>query len=567
MSELQSEDIVNSSPTATKSDNHCSTSPTTVINNGPTLNGHWTGKDEEEKEVQRGGQPNGSHKQQSAASPEHPSVLQSQSAESGQRLLLNGNDLAGDEEEADDSDALFPVQYPDIDVLIMSEAGKPIYCYSDRADHTTLMSVCVALLNFVLKTQNDNLRSIHTRTGLHINFAHRSPLVIVVVCRQHSCFDEQTLINQIHAQIITTTTLQMLKSIFQKAPTYDMKRGINSKSCKCVHSIGTQSNFSFAFPTANEYRRMNILVQSISSPIADLFTTYCDYLRANYARRSKLKSRLFNNVISFYTSTSISGPSLTLPGPVSPQASSPSSSQSSSGSPLVVLHEHRSNVLSRVYVPIAIIPSTVREQIAGIIKDAVANYSDIVFSILFTIVDEDADELDELGEQFEIVNRRNTTRSSCTSGQSMTMSGSEDEFLDAVEGMSLSGGGNSGGGGGGGGGAAPGAEGEESTQPTIKLKTLKLVTVGNHNAKLRISPLDIQLIYALIKASHSQLAISESLWIALCLSRIDPNRFLYAHISYLTEKYCLVLLDLDHEDFSQCRQVTDLFVSDQKTDD
>ncbi len=243
MSELQSEDIVNSSPTATKSDNHCSTSPTTVINNGPTLNGHWTGKDEEEKEVQRGGQPNGSHKQQSAASPEHPSVLQSQSAESGQRLLLNGNDLAGDEEEADDSDALFPVQYPDIDVLIMSEAGKPIYCYSDRADHTTLMSVCVALLNFVLKTQNDNLRSIHTRTGLHINFAHRSPLVIVVVCRQHSCFDEQTLINQIHAQIITTTTLQMLKSIFQKAPTYDMKRGINSKSCKCAHSIGTQSNF------------------------------------------------------------------------------------------------------------------------------------------------------------------------------------------------------------------------------------------------------------------------------------------------------------------------------------
>lgn len=289
---------------------------------------------------------------------------------------------------------------------------------------------------------------------------------------------------------------------------------------------------------------MNILVQSISSPIADLFTTYCDYLRANCARRSKLKSRLFNNVISFYTSTSIAGSSLTLPGPASPQSSSSSSSPANqnSNSPLVVLHENRSNVLSRVYVPIAIIPSTIREQIAGIIKDAVANYNDIVFSILFTIVDEDADELDD-GEQFEVVNRRNTARSSCTSGQSMTMSGSDEEFLDAVEGMSLSG------------GAGTGVEGEDPPQPTIKLKTLKLVTVGNHNAKLRISPLDIQLIYALIKASHSQLAISESLWIALCLSRIDPNRFLYAHISYLTEKYCLVLLDLDHEDFSQCRQV------------
>lgn len=296
---------------------------------------------------------------------------------------------------------------------------------------------------------------------------------------------------------------------------------------------------------------MNILVQSISSPIADLFTTYCDYLRANCAHRSKLKSRLFNNVISFYTSTSIAGSSLTLPGPASPQSSSssPSANQNSnSNSPLVVLHEHRPNVLSRVYVPIAIIPSSIREQIAGIIKDAVANYSDIVFSILFTIVDEDADELDE-GEQFETVNRRNTARSSCTSGQSLTMSGSDEEFLDAVEGMSLSGGG----------ATATGDEGEEHTQPAIKMKTLKLVTVGNHNSKLRISPLDIQLIYALIKASHSQLAISESLWIALCLSRIDPNRFLYAHISYLTEKYCLVLLDLDHEDFSQCRQVRFLF--------
>ncbi len=197
-----------------------------MINDGPTVNGHSTDKDED---VQGGMSKAGSQTQQLAESPKRQSVSQSQPADSGERPLLNGDDLGGDAEEADDSDALFPVQYPDIDVLIMSEAGKPIYCYSDRADHTTLMSVCVALLNFVLKTQNDNLRSIHTRTGLHINFAHRSPLVIVVVCRQHSCFDEQTLINQIHAQIITTTTLQMLKSIFQKAPTYDMKRGINSK--------------------------------------------------------------------------------------------------------------------------------------------------------------------------------------------------------------------------------------------------------------------------------------------------------------------------------------------------
>ncbi|OTF80118.1 vacuolar fusion protein MON1 A-like protein, partial [Euroglyphus maynei] len=115
----------------------------------------------------------------------------------------------------------------DIDVLIMSEAGKPIYCYSRRQDVTTLMGVCVALINYVIKTQNDQLKTIRTKNGLNINFAIRSPLVIVVVCRQSTCFDEYTLINQIHAQIISTITLKKLKSIFQQAPTYDLKRIIH----------------------------------------------------------------------------------------------------------------------------------------------------------------------------------------------------------------------------------------------------------------------------------------------------------------------------------------------------
>lgn len=131
----------------------------------------------------------------------------------------------------DESSATKVVKYlaEDIEVFIMSEAGKMIYCYTEREDAITLMGVCVALVNFVLKTQNDILRSIKTRNGLHINFAVRSPLVIVVVARQHSCFDVGTLINQINAQIITTITLKSLKSVFQQAPTYDLKRLIHSK--------------------------------------------------------------------------------------------------------------------------------------------------------------------------------------------------------------------------------------------------------------------------------------------------------------------------------------------------
>lgn len=322
---------------------------------------------------------------------------------------------------------------------------------------------------------------------------------------------------------------------------------------------------------------MDILVQSISSPIADLFTTYRDFMRANSHHRSKLKSRLFNNVISFYTSTSISGSAsvgglMTVPsslnisggsGTPSPQQSANNSHSSSSN--LVLLHtDHKPNVLSRVYVPIAIIPVTVRDQVTSIINQAVSNYGDLVFSILFTIMDEDNSSLKDNevqvdDENFEFLDsdgirrkRRSTARSS---RDGRGFSGSDDEFLDAVDQLSMSNGtmghednhsppGSSGGG-------QYLREGSSHTN-----RNLKLITVCNHNQKLRISPLDIQLIYAIIKASDGQLSSTESLWLPLCLSRVDPNRFMYAHISYLNDRYCLVLLDLDHGDFQRCQQVS-----------
>lgn len=392
--------------------------------------------------------------------------------------------------------------YPEIDVLIMSEAGKPIYCYSDRDDVITLMGVCVALVNFVLKTQNDNLRSIHTRSGLHINFALRPPLIIVVVCRQHSCFDENTLINQINAQIISTITLKSLKSVFQQAPTYDLKRLIHS----------------------NEFKTMDILVQSISSPIANTFPSYRHYQRSIQKANHLLKTNLFNNVISFYTSTSMV-PSTTIPLSKNPNHTT------------FVLNEHKPNVLSRVYVPIAIIPLTIREQITSIINHAVVNYTDIVFSILFTIVDDES--IGNLNSE-EIEHSR---RSSNTMRSSLT---SEEEFLDAIEDQLNT-------------DQIENVNG--NTNCSYNTRNLKLVTVNNHTVKQRINPLDIQLIYALINASDGQLSSTESLWLPLCLSRIDPNRFMYAHISYLTEKYCLVLLDLDHGDFQRCQQAKETIQS------
>lgn len=132
-----------------------------------------------------------------------------------------------------------------VDVFIMSEAGKPIFCYSEREDVITLMGVCVALVNYVFNTQNDHLKSINTLNGLHINFSVRPPLIIVVISRRHSCFDDQTLINQIHAQIVSTITLKSLKTVFQKVPTYDLKRVIHSKLIQFYYNL---SIFYFNFP-------------------------------------------------------------------------------------------------------------------------------------------------------------------------------------------------------------------------------------------------------------------------------------------------------------------------------
>ena len=368
---------------------------------------------------------------------------------------------------------------------------------------------------------------------------------------------------------------------------------------------------------------MDILVRSISSPIADHFITYRNFLYLNDNSRTnchnnrsqKLKARLFNNVISFYTSTSISSSSTNsaiatsfispLPtslllsnsnnsnlfntnnnnGPMANyQLTISSSNNNNAKNNLVFLHpDHKPNVLSRVYVPIAIMPVNIRDQINSIINQAVQNYSDLVSSILLTIMDEDKfslldNEVDVDDEHFEILDAvlrggqgmgrivedgiaTKQTRSSYTSLGTRSTFSSDDEFLDAMDQLSMNINNNN---------NNNGTNFEQQQNVSNNQhndgggkyfnnskckKNLKLITVCNHNAKLRINPLDIQLIYAIIRASDSQLSSTESLWLPLCLSRIDPNRFLYAHISYLMDKYCLVLLDLDHADFQRCQKV------------
>ena len=89
---------------------------------------------------------------------------------------------------------------------------------------------------------------------------------------------------------------------------------------------------------------------------------------------------------------------------------------------------------------------------------------------------------------------------------------------------------------------------------------INLVVICNHNSKARLNPLDTQLVYSLVLASESQLQSVESFWMPLCLPRFDANNFLHAHISYLSDKYCLALLTTDREDFHKCQLMKDSII-------
>lgn len=110
------------------------------------------------------------------------------------------------------------------ELMIFSEAGKPIYSFSKREDAVTLMPLCSALLDYASKTQKDILQSITTSDNLIINFAKRSPLIIIVIHHKNSFIDAMLLVEQVEAQLISILTLKTIKSVFEERPTFDLKR-------------------------------------------------------------------------------------------------------------------------------------------------------------------------------------------------------------------------------------------------------------------------------------------------------------------------------------------------------
>lgn len=126
------------------------------------------------------------------------------------------------------------------ELLVFSEAGKPIYSYSRRDDAVTLMPLCSALIDYAKKTQNEMLKSMKTSDNLMINFTTRKPLIIIVIHDCNSYIDPVIVVDQVEAQIISILTAKTLKSVFEERMTFDLKRLLYGSE-KLIDAITTLS--------------------------------------------------------------------------------------------------------------------------------------------------------------------------------------------------------------------------------------------------------------------------------------------------------------------------------------
>lgn len=127
-----------------------------------------------------------------------------------------------------------------LELLILSEAGKPIYSFSKREDIVTLMPLCSALINYANKVQKETLHSMRTSDNLMISFTSRSPLIIIVIHELNSYVDALLLVEQVEAQITSIITAKTLRSVFEERPTFDLKKLLYGSE-KLIDSISSLS--------------------------------------------------------------------------------------------------------------------------------------------------------------------------------------------------------------------------------------------------------------------------------------------------------------------------------------
>ncbi|XP_054163154.1 LOW QUALITY PROTEIN: vacuolar fusion protein MON1 homolog A-like [Oppia nitens] len=212
----------------------------------------------------------------------------------------------------------------DLDVFVMSESGKPVYCYSRREDSITLMGVCVALIHVTDKLENDTIRHIQTIGGLRIAFALKSPLIICFVFRVNLGIDANILINQVNAQIISILTAKTLKSVFEQRPTFDLKRLLSGSE-----------------------KLIDTLIDVILSPI----------------NANKSENNCNNQMNAFLSSSMTTSKTI--------------------GNQSII--NNRSTISTRVYIPIRVMAAQLRESVYNIINSCASSAPNVIFSLLFSV--------------------------------------------------------------------------------------------------------------------------------------------------------------------------------------
>lgn len=211
------------------------------------------------------------------------------------------------------------------ELLVLTEAGKPVYSYTKREDAVTLMPLCSALIDYAKKAQKETLKFLTTSDGLVINFATKPPLTIIVIHEVNSYVDPRLLVERVEAQIISILTAKTLQSVFEDRPTYDLKRLLYGSE----KLIDATTNLC-AFP------------KKLGWPWVEAFLA------------TSMQNSAPNGPAS---SSSASNPSASLP-----------------------TRPHR------VLVPIVIVPPSIRDNIHSLIQNVIAsNSKNIVFSLLFRI--------------------------------------------------------------------------------------------------------------------------------------------------------------------------------------
>jgi len=367
------------------------------------------------------------------------------------------------------------------DVFVLSESGKPVYCFSKREDIITLLPLCQALVNCFQETLKDSLRFVTTTSGLVITFSVRSPLIIVILTHCNCGVDPNILINQVNAQIVSVITEKTLRSVFEQRPTFDFRRLLSGSE-----------------------KLLDIIIEEgfINKPIvaADLFNSHFLSLSLN----DRDKPLVYGYITSLLTPFSKS------------KANSLNTATFGHNLANYPISYPRSHI-NRVMVPVFLLNQSVRESITNLISSCISLVkSKILFALLLII------------ENFK------------PSGNTDEDNGhdNDNENFDSNENRSYS------------------------------YSLPKLISIVNVNQKVtKLSPLDIQILQALIIGSESQIRSAESLWSPICLPRIDCTAFMYGHLSIINQEVipnidnsldsqlCLILLTSDKEDFHNCQIV------------